>query len=106
MDDSESAGWILFLFILMVVLALVVWITLLSLNVFWETQFYRWTALGGYVLCIILGVYFVMRSTQEVRDRLAFGGYTLIAVIIFIWFLSMLGTRFGWWSALNIASPL
>ena len=106
MNDSEGIGWILYIFILTVVLALVVWITMLSLNVFWELQFYRWAALGGYTLCIFFGIYFVVQSTQEVRDRLAFGGYTVIAVIILIWFLSMLGTRFGWWSALKIYSPL
>lgn len=106
MDDSDNVGWLLQLFILTIMLLLVVWITFLGLHIFWSAPFYRWTALAGYVVLILLGVYFTLRSSQELRDRIAFGGYTLITVIILIWFVSMLGTRFGWWSVLRINSPL
>ena len=106
MDESENVGWLLQLFMLTVLLALVVWITFLSLDVFWSVPFFRLTALAGFVLVIALGAYFALRSSQELRDRIAFGGFTLITVVIFVWFLSMLGARFGWWIGLKISSPL
>ena len=106
MDESENMGWILHLFMLTILLAFVVWFTFLSLHIFWDRQVYRWSALGGYIICIVFGAFFSMRSNQEIRDRLVFGGYTLIAIIVLVWFLSMLGTRYGWWSSLQITAPL
>ena len=105
MDNLENTSWLIFLLILIVILGLLVWITVLSLNIFWDTPFYRWAALVGYVLCLGMGVFFIAVS-KENRDRFAFGGFTLLTIIILIWFLSLLGTRFGWWAALNITSNL
>ncbi len=103
--DRENAGWLLVLFILGVVLLLVVWISFLGLNVFWMAPFYRFAALAGYLLCLVLGVYFCATSV-EIRDRFAYGGYALISLIILVWFVSMLGTRYGWWTGLQIHSAI
>ncbi|MBN1241284.1 MAG: hypothetical protein JXA15_01105 [Spirochaetales bacterium] len=55
-------------------------------------------ALIGFLVCIGMGFFFGYNSHRN-GEALAvwFNAYGVIVSIVFVWFLTRVGTAFGWW---------
>lgn len=64
----------------------------------YDIVLYGILATVGYALCIGVAIIFAMIIRTEGGGLAAwFSIYTVVAAIIFVWYLTRAGVKFGWW---------